>query len=339
MNKGLSYDDVLLKPLKSSVTDLSSVDTSISLAGIELEAPIVSAAMDTVTEEEMAAKLGELGGLGVIHRFLSVEEQASMVEKAKDEGVPVAAAIGLGDSKRASSLVDAGVDALVVDIAHGHHEKMLEELERYRNSFPETSIIAGNVATVQGARDLEKSGADVVKVGIGPGSACTTREVTGAGVPQFTAVKRCSEAVDVPVIADGGIRKPGDLVKALMAGAAAGMIGGMFAGTKEAPGELVEKNGEKYKIYRGMSTEEAARKRAERQGRELVYEDRISEGISTRTEYKGSVENAVRRLLGGLKSGISYCGSNNLKGAQENAEFIEVSDSTQLRNGGHIEHM
>lgn len=335
MEKALSYDDVLLKPLKSDVTDLSSVETSVNLSGLELEAPVISAAMDTVTEKEMASKLAELGGLGVIHRFLPVEEQAGMIEKVSAGSR--AAAIGLEDRRRAEKLGEAGVDALVLDIAHGHHVKLLEEIEYYSESYPDTTVVAGNVATRKAAAEIEKAGADVLKVGIGPGSACTTREVAGAGVPQFTAVRNCSKAVEAPVIADGGIRKPGDLVKAVMAGASAGMMGGLFAGTEEAPGELVEENGNKFKVYRGMSTEEAARKRAEREDRDFAYEDSISEGVVSKTEYKGSVEKVFEQMVGGLRSGISYCGADNIEEARGNAKFIEISNSTQARNGGHIE--
>lgn len=336
MKEALSYDDVLLKPKKSSVTDLSQVDTSVDFSGIELEVPVLSAAMDTVTEEEMAEELANLGCLGVIHRFLPVEEQAEMVARVEGNA---AAAVGLKDRERSEELVAAGLNCLVVDIAHGHHEKMMEEVNYYSEAYPEAVLVAGNVATREGARDLEEAGADAVKIGIGPGSACTTRQVAGAGVPQFTAVKECSQAVEVPVIADGGIRKPGDLVKAIMAGATAGMIGGMFAGTDEAPDELVEEKGQKYKVYRGMSSEEAARKRAEREEREIQYEDRVSEGVETRTEYKGSVERVVKKLEGGLKSGISYCGADNIPEARKNSEFVKVTDSTQWRNGAHIEKL
>lgn len=348
MKQGLSYDDVLLRPSKTSVTSLSDVDTSVSLAGLELKVPAVSAPMDTVTEKDLAIEIAQLGGLGVIHRFMPEQEQVEQVSKARqaetppgstvnDEGrLATAAAVGLEDSRRASKLVEAGVDMLVLDIAHGHHEKMLEEIDRYSERFPDVALLAGNIATVEAARDLEDAGADVVKVGIGPGSACTTREMAGAGVPQYTAVKSCAEAVEMPVIADGGIRKPGCLMKALAAGATAGMMGGMFAGTTEAPGNLVEEDGEKFKNFRGMSSKEAAEKRAEREGRELDFSETFSEGVATRIEYKGDLEKIIHQLRGGLKSGISYCGADNVQDARENAEFVKVSGSTQYRNGSHI---
>lgn len=336
MEKGFSYDDVLIQPRKTSVTDLSNVDISVKLGSADLELPVISAPMDTVTEEEMAESIGDNGGLGVIHRFMPAAEQAKIVSNLFEEDVLVGAAVGLQDFDRAEKLVENGVDYLVLDIAHGHHEKLLDEVERYDREY-DVDLIAGNVATKEGAKDLEKAGADVVKVGIGPGSACTTREMTGAGVPQFTAVKRCAESVEeADIIADGGIKKPGDLAKALMAGASAGMIGGMFAGTSEAPGRLIEKNGEKYKAFRGMSSEEAAEKRAERTGREINYEDRVPEGVNTEIKFKGSVENIFNRLKGGLRSSVSYCGAKNLSKARENVEFIQITEATQLRNSDHI---
>lgn len=337
MEKGLSYDDILIKPQKTSVTSLENVDTSTEVGGLKLEVPVISAAMDTVTEKKFAEELARLGGLGCIHRFMPIKEQKSQVKEVKEKDLKVSAAIGLKDRERAKSLLDAGVDALIIDIAHGHHESLLEELEYY--SKTEAKIIAGNIGTAAGAKDLEEVGADAVKVGVGPGSSCTTREITGAGVPQFTAVKNCAEAVDIPVIADGGIRKPGDLVKAIAAGASAGQLGGMFAGTKEAPGELIEIKGEEYKIFRGMASREAAEKRAKREGREKKYSEKVPEGVETKVRYKGPLKNTVTKLEGGLRSGISYCGADNVREAQKKAEFIEISESTQSRNSHHAESL
>lgn len=350
MQEGISYDDVLIKPQKTSVTSLSDVDTSTEIAGYRLETPVISAAMDTVTETEMAIKLAQLGGLGCIHRFLTPSEQAEQVEKVKNAETPegaatdengdllVSAAVGLDDRQRADKIIEAGVDFLVLDIAHGHHESLLEDI-RFYSQETDTPVIAGNVGTAEGAKDFEEAGSDAVKVGIGPGSACTTREMTGAGVPQFTAVKNCTEAVDIPVIADGGIRKPGDLAKAIAAGAAAGQIGGMFAGTNEAPGELMEIEGEKYKIFRGMASKEAADDRVEREERDEKYSDRVPEGVETKVEYKGELARIISNLKGGLRSSISYCGAHNIPDAQNNAEFIKISDSTQSRNSHHAESL
>ena len=352
LNQGLSYDDVLLTPKKTSVKSLSNVNTSTSIAGLDLSVPVTSAAMDTVTEKDLCIELAKLGGLGVLHRFMSPQDQAEQVLEIKQtqfshkdsatdqKGRPiVGAAIGLYDEKRARKLVDAEVDALVIDIAHGHHTELVEKLEYYAKQYPDTVIIAGNVATSEAARDLEKAGADAIKVGIGPGSACTTREMTGVGIPQFTAVQNCVDAVDIPVIADGGIRKPGDLAKAVMAGASAGMIGGMFAGTKEAPGKLVEENGRKYKEFRGMSSREAAEKRAEKEDRDLKLSEKVSEGEADKVIYKGSLEDIVTQLKGGLCSSISYCGADNLQEAQNNSEFIQITSSTVYRNGSHMDSL
>lgn len=349
LNRGLSYDDILLTPKKTSVKSLSDVDTTVEFAGLELSVPVTSAAMDTVTEEELAIELARLGGIGVLHRFMSPQDQAGQVREVK-RGEPrdqnsatdqngnlvVGAAIGLYDEERAQKLVEASVDALVIDIAHGHHTELLKKIEYYSEEYPDTVLVAGNIATAEAAQDLEAAGADVVKVGIGPGSACTTREMTGVGVPQFTAVKKCAEAVEVPIIADGGIRKPGDLAKAIMAGASAGMMGGMFAGTDEAPGNLVEEKGQKYKEFRGMSSREAAEKRAEKEDRELKLSEKVSEGDADKVEYKGALEPVITQLKGGLASSISYCGADNVQDARQNAEFVEVTSATQYRNGSHM---
>jgi IMP dehydrogenase len=351
LEEGLSYDDVLIKPQKTSVTSLSDVDTSVEIAGKELEAPVISAAMDTVTETELAIELARLGGLGCIHRFLTPEEQAKQVEKVKEaetksenaatdenNNLLVSAAVGLEDRQRAEKLIDSGVDFLVLDIAHGHHESLLGDI-RFYSQETNIPVIAGNVGTAEGAKDFEEAGADAVKVGIGPGSACTTREMTGAGVPQFTAVQNCAEAVDIPVIADGGIRKPGDLAKSIAVGASAGQIGGMFAGTDEAPGELMEIDGEKYKIFRGMASREAAEERVEREERDEKYSDRVPEGVETRVQYKGELARIISNLKGGLRSSISYCGAHNIPNMQENSEFTKISESTQSRNSHHAESL
>lgn len=306
--------------------------------------------MDTVTETELATKIAQLGGLGCIHRFLTPEKQAEQVRKVKQDSTNpesatdkngellVSAAVGLDDRQRAEKLIEAGVDFLVLDIAHGHHESLIEDVQFYTQNS-DISVIAGNVGTAEGAKDLVEAGADAVKVGIGPGSACTTREMTGAGVPQFTAVKNCVEAVDAPIIADGGIRKPGDLAKAIAVGATAGQIGGMFAGTDEAPGDLMEIEGEKYKIFRGMASREAAEERVEREKRDEKYSDRVPEGVETKVEYKGELERITSNLKGGLRSSISYCGAHTIPEAQENSEFTKISESTQSRNSHHAESL
>lgn len=260
---GLSYDDVLLVPKRSSVDSRADIDLSTTLApGLELELPLTSAAMDTVTETDLAVAFSEAGGLGVLHRFVSAEKQAEMVRAVHAEGEQVGAAVGIDEAylARANALVGADVDALVVDVAHGHMERCLDAVEELAETHSDVPLVAGNVATAAGARDLARAGADCVKVGVGPGSHCTTREKTGAGVPQLTAVMDAAPAAaeaGATVIADGGIRKSGGIVKALMAGADAVMLGGLFSGTAEAPGEVINRDGDRYKISRGMASKEA----------------------------------------------------------------------------------
>jgi len=315
----LSYDDVLLQPKKSGVESLSDVDTSTELAGITLEAPMVSAPMDTVTEREMAEEMAEQGGIGVVHRFLEPGEQAEMVEGIS----PVAGAVGLNEYRRSKVLVDAGVDMLVADIAHGHHEPFMDYIEDISEIY-DIPVAAGNVATVDGAYDLSSSGADIVKIGVGPGAACKTREMTGAGYPQFSAVKEIAEQnLDADLIADGGIRKPGDLCKALMAGADAAMCGGVFGDTYESP-----RDGE----FRGMSTKAAAEDRSDR---DLKESDSYEEGEVMFYEEDHCVEDVIEEYLGGLRSGLSYCGADNVTDARDKSEFVRVTGSTQFRNGAH----
>ncbi|MFD1563371.1 guanosine monophosphate reductase [Haloarchaeobius amylolyticus] len=339
LRTGLSYGDVLLVPKRSPVESRRNVDLSTSFTpGIELETPLVAAAMDTVTEAELAIALSRAGGLGVLHRFLTPEEQARQVEQVVDAGERVAAAIGINEDyvARADALVAAGVDALVVDVAHGHLEGALEAVERLRAAFPETDLVAGNVATANGVEDLAAAGADCVKVGIGPGSHCTTRKVAGAGVPQLTAVDDCTDAadeLDVTICADGGIRTSGDAVKALMAGADTVMIGSLLAGTEESPGAVVEVDGTRYKRSRGMATTIAAEKRDDKDA-----DVRADEGVEALTPYKGPLEDVVTEFRAGIQSGLSYCGGSTIRAARENAEFIRVAPSAKAREGYHTDH-
>lgn len=318
MKEYLSYDDVLVKPQRSPVKSLSNVDTSTSFAGLTLDFPVLSAPMDTVTERDMAESLAEQGGMGVVHRFVTPEEQVEMVEDI----TPVAAAVGLNEYNRVKKLVEADVDMIVADIAHGHHEEFLKFLKEVDQSI-DTPLCAGNVATQDAVRDFKQAGVDVVKVGVGPGAACTTREKTGAGVPQFSAVKRCAEVEGVSVIADGGIRKPGDVVKAIGAGADAVMVGSILGDTFESP-----KDGE----FRGMSTKAAAEDRTDRS---LKESDTYEEGEVMVYGERRDVEYVVDEYLGGIRSGISYCGVKKLEDMKGDADFVKVTNSTQLRNGAH----
>lgn len=336
-NRGLSYDDVLLTPKRSPVSSRQDVTLQTVLGdGIELDIPILSAPMDTVTETEMAVSLGESGGFGTIHRFMGIEEQAEQVMEAKRNDVLVGAAIGIDEDyeERARQARSAGADALMVDVAHGHLEKTVKAVDELADLFPDTTLIAGNVATKRGVSDLAKAGADVVKVGVGPGSHCTTREVTGVGVPQFTAVQTCAQEArehGVRVIADGGIRSSGDATKALMGGADTVMMGSFFMGTDESPGDIQKTpEGERVKITRGMASEEANDERTDKE-----IDPTVEEGVVRQTNYKGSVKPLLDEFTAGIRSGLSYCGGHSIAQARENAEFIQVSAATQARNGEH----
>lgn len=336
-DRGLSYDDVLLIPQDSPIDSRQNVKLNTFLTDdFELSRPLLSAPMDTVTEEEMAIALGEAGGLGTIHRYMSIEEQAKHVTEVKRADVPVAAAIGIDEDyiSRAERVHSAGADALMVDVAHGHLRKCRTAVEELTARFEDPVLIAGNVATPHGVADLAHAGADCVKVGVGPGSHCTTREVTGVGVPQFTAVQACADEArnqGVSVIADGGIRNSGDAVKALMAGANAVMMGSFFMGTDESPGEVQKTtDGGKVKITRGMASKEANDERTDKE-----LKPSVEEGVVQQTEYKGPVTPLIEEFAAGLRSGLSYCGGPTIGQARQNAEFIEITASTQLRNGEH----
>jgi IMP dehydrogenase len=339
LRTGLSYGDVLLIPHRSPVDSRSDVDLSTSFTpSIDLETPLVSAAMDTVTEADLAIALSQAGGLGVLHRFLTPDEQAAQVETVTAAGEQVAAAVGINEDHvaRAEAVVAAGVDALVVDVAHGHLERTLSVVTELDEAFPNTDLVAGNVATPAGVEDLAAAGADCIKVGIGPGSHCTTRKVAGAGVPQLTAVDDCATAADaagVTICADGGIRTSGDAVKALMAGADTVMLGSLFAGTAEAPGAVLEVDGTRYKRSRGMATTAAAEKRDDKEA-----EVRADEGVEALTPFKGPATDVVGEFTAGIQSGLSYCGGHTIAAAREKAEFIRVAPSAKAREGYHTDH-
>ncbi len=459
IEKKLTFDDVLLVPRKSSILP-KEVDCSTQLTKkISLNIPIMSAAMDTVTESDMAIALARQGGIGVIHKNLSIEEQALMVDKVKryesgmirnpitlDEnktvrdakqlmeqysigGLPVlsnnklvgiitkrdirfesnldtlvkdrmtsknlitvtsiesndqakeilqkhrierllvvdennnldglitvkdltkkeefpystkdkngrlrvAAAISVRDDwkQRISALVEVGVDAIVVDTAHGHSQFVLDLVSEIKNEFPNLDLIAGNVATPEATEDLIKSGADCVKIGIGAGSSCTTRIIAGVGVPQLSAVIDCAEIgfkYDIPIIADGGIRYSGDVAKSLAAGANVVMLGGMLAGMDESPGETIVYEGRRYKSYRGMGSLAAMK---EGGGERYFQQEKdelklVPEGIEGMVPFRGPVNNAIFQLIGGLKSSMGYCGAKNLKSFHKNKKFIEISSA------------
>lgn len=459
IREGLTFDDVLLVPKYSNITTRSQTDLRTKLSkNISLNIPLISANMDTVTESAMAIAMAREGGIGIIHRFLTVQEEVEEVLKVKrsasvmienpytvspeqtikdaisymhekgvsgllvvkdsklagiltgrdvmfeaesnklvrdvmtkdvitaklgtsldaakeilrqhrieklplidengavkglvtskdithNENYPnaskdkkgrplVGAAVGVkGDfMERAEALLEADADAIVVDIAHGHSENAINTIRNIKKAFPSCELIAGNVATAKGAEDLIKAGVDAVKVGVGSGSICITRVITGSGVPQLTAVYDCAlvgKKHDIPIISDGGTRTSGDVTKALAAGSSTVMIGSLFGGTDESPGSYVMKNGKRYKIYRGMASFYAALGRKSKETSSAAanddLNDYVAEGVEAMVPYKGTVTDIIKQLSGGVRSGLSYCGAHTIPQMQENAEFIKMS--------------
>ena len=327
--EGLTFDDVLLLPAYSEVLPREVNLRSRFSRHIQLDIPLVSAAMDTVTESCMATALARLGGIGVIHKNMSVEAQAGEVRKVKQKGLRVAAGVGItaDAAERAAALAAEGVDALVLDSAHGHSKGVIDKLKELKDALPGVDIIAGNIATAEAAAALADAGADAVKVGIGPGSICTTRIVAGVGVPQLTAIFDCAKAVksyDIPVIADGGLRYSGDIVKALAAGGDTVMCGSLFAGTDEAPGEIITADGKPFKTYRGMGSIDAMQAGSS----DRYFQDKtkklVPEGVVGRIPYKGAVGDVIYQLLGGLRSGMGYCGAPDIP-ALHRARFVRIT--------------
>ena len=461
IREGLTFDDVLLVPKFSDISSRSQTNLSTKLSrNISLNIPLISANMDTVTEAPMAVVMAREGGIGIIHRFLTIEEEVNQVLRVKRSGsvmienpytiqpeqtiqnafnlmdekgvsgllvtnadstlagilterdvlfessnssklvmelmtkdvitahvgidmeqaklvlknnriekLPlvdennhvkglitsqdiadlekypdaskdkkgrplVGAAVGVkGDfMERTEALIEAGTDVLVVDIAHGHSENAINTVKNIKKAFPDCELIAGNVATSKGTEDLIKAGVDAVKVGVGSGSICITRVITGSGVPQLTAVLDCAKIGkkhDIPIISDGGTRTSGDATKALAAGASSIMVGSILGGTDESPGSTITKNGKRFKIYRGMASLGASigRKSKETGTFDLTEDlnDYVAEGVEAMVPYKGSVTDLIVQITGGIRSGLSYCGAHNIKQMHENAEFIKMS--------------
>lgn len=341
--EGLTFDDVLLVPSYSEVLPREVSLKSRFSRHIYIDSPIVSAAMDTVTEAPMAIALAREGGIGVIHKNMSAAAQADEVRKVKAAGpYKVAAGVGITPdaAQRVAALVDAGVDAVVLDSAHGHSKGVLDKLRELKAAFPDLDVVVGNIATAEAARALVEAGADAVKVGIGPGSICTTRIVAGIGVPQVTAIYEVASAIrgsGVPVIADGGLRYSGDCVKALAAGGDCVMCGSMLAGTDEAPGEVVEADGQKFKTYRGMGSldaMEAGSKDRYFQGGTTETKKLVPEGIVGRVAYKGPVGEIIYQLLGGIRAGMGYVGARDIAALQQ-ARFTRVTASGMAESHPH----
>lgn len=337
----LTFDDVLLTPQYSDILP-SEVEISTHISqNCTLKIPLISAAMDTVTDGRLALEMARLGGLGIIHKNFSSTEQAEEVlfvkEHAKNEKLLVGAATGVTQadlSERVPKLVAAGVDILVVDTAHGHSKAVIDVVKEIRSQYGNQIIlIAGNIATKEAALALADAGVDGVKVGIGPGSICTTRIIAGIGLPQISAIMEVADALlhtNIKIIADGGIKYSGDIVKALAAGAHTVMIGSLFAGTEESPGEIVTVRERLYKKYRGMGSLGAMQKGSKDryfQAKQTDHLKLVPEGIEGQVPYKGELKNVIHQLIGGLRAGMGYVGSHNIADLHNKAKFVTITAS------------
>ena len=362
MKTALTYDDIQLVPAFSNIKSRQNIKLHTLLSErYGLLNPIVASPMDTVCEFEMAYKMAMMGGVGCIHRFMSIGEQADIVKRlntaiyhetivepsiaeawgvmyddwhAEMRAVPIMAAIGVQDEDkdRAMALVDAGANVLLIDVAHGDHQNVLDMIHWCvtQDDFQHVDIIAGNIATAEAAKFLCKLGVDIVKVGIGPGSICTTRLVAGIGVPQLSALLDAKKGLskNVKMISDGGVKFSGDIAKALAAGADAVMVGSMIAGTNEAPGKIIKKNGKLFKVFRGMGSVGAMNKgSADRyfQKKQKDSSKYVPEGVEGLIKYKGDVSKIIFKLIGGLKSSMGYLGSKNVINLRNKPKFVKIT--------------
>lgn len=338
----LSYDDVLLVPQYSNLESRTEVDLSTKISPhITLKIPIVSANMTNVTGVEMAIALGKLGGLGVIPRFMSPESQADEIAKVKRNNGLVGAAIGVrnGMFGRAEMLIKAKADIFFLDVAHGHMQKVIDCVKKFKTNFPSIDLVAGNVATYEATVALFKAGADCVKVGIGPGSICTTRIMTGSGVPQITAILEAVKATrkyKKTCIADGGAKSSGDLVKGLAAGASAHMVGNIVAGTDEAPGDKVKLNGKWFKSYNGSTSLAEKKNHLVKNGEEFEknYTKQV-EGVEGYVPYKGPLNKVMEKYIANLRSGLSYSGAKNIPELWNKAKFVQITSMGMRESGAH----
>jgi IMP dehydrogenase len=332
----LSFDDVLLIPRYSEIDSREDIEIRQNLRSIGgFNLPIIASPMDTITGESMATAMDESGGIGIIHRYNTIEEQAKMVMSVTSHGHNVGAAIGVSDDciQRGLTMARAGVTLLCIDVAHGHHCNVRHALEVLRRSLGnEMHIMAGNVATLEAFNDLADWGADSIRVGIGGGSICSTRVQTGHGMPTLQSVMDCAQSDrDVALVADGGIRTSGDIVKALAAGADFVMVGSLLAGTDETPGSVIHTKNGREKVYRGMASKEAQRS----------WRNRVSsnEGISHTVPLKGPVKDVLDELRTGIRSGISYSGADSVISLQSRAHFIRQTTSGQVESSTHIKRI
>ncbi len=334
IKEALTFDDVTLVPKYSKVLP-SEVDTSIKLTKyLKLKVPLLSSAMDTVTESKMAIAIAKAGGIGVIHRNLEINKQIDEIKKVKKKNLIVAAAVGAGpkELQRANKILKEGVNLIVVDTAHGHTKKVSEIIKYIKKiKHKKVALCAGNIATPEAAKFLIKLGVDIIKVGIGPGSICTTRLVAGIGVPQLSAILTIRKGIknkDIKIIADGGIKYSGDLAKAFAAGADAVMIGSLFAGTDEAPGKIIKRNGKLFKSFRGMGSVGAMNKGSADRYFQLKQKDiskYVPEGVEGFSKYKGDVSSIIYNLIGGLRSSMGYLGSKQIKHLKNKPQFVKIT--------------
>jgi IMP dehydrogenase len=334
IKEALTFDDVTLVPKYSEILP-SEVDTSIKLTEIlKLKIPVLSSAMDTVTESKMAIEIAKVGGIGIIHRNLDIKKQVLEIKKVQKKKLIVGAAVGAGpkEFKRAEAILKENIDMIVVDTAHGHTKKVSEIIKFVKKiKNKKTALCAGNIATPEAAKFLIKLGVDIIKVGIGPGSICTTRLVAGIGVPQLSAILNVRNGVrnkKIKIISDGGIKYSGDLAKAFAAGADAVMIGSLFSGTDETPGKLIRRNGKLFKSFRGMGSVGAMNKgSADRyfQSKQKDTSKYVPEGVEGFVKYKGKVADIVFKLIGGLRSSMGYLGSKQIKYLRNKPRFVKIT--------------
>lgn len=335
----LAYDDVLLVPNRSGISSRNDVDLSWKLGSWTFKIPLISINMDLVTGVDMAISIGKNGGLGILPRFDKPDVQAGKVKTVKDSGVVTAAAIGVkeGEWERLEMLVLAGVDHVSIDVAHGHMERVLELIKRIRASYPDLSLSAGVVGTYEGAKDIFEAGADVVRVGVGPGTICTTRIMTGCGVPQITALTetaRAAREMGKMIWADGGTKNSGDIVKGLAAGGSAVILGSQIAGTDEAPGEEIMIEGKKFKRYNASTslTEKIKQTNKNSSDKDVSYIKYV-EGVESVVPYSGPLAGVIDRLTAGVRSGYSYCGARNTEELWQKAKFVRISPLGARENG------
>ena len=346
IKESYSFDDVLIEPNFSDMIPREADITTKLTKSITLNIPLISAAMDTVTEHKMAINMGLYGGIGSIHKSLSIDLQCQEVNKVKKHKVDfikydkasvdsnnclrVLAAVGTGEEalKRAEALIKVGVDAIVIDTSHGHSQNVIDTIKGIKQISVKTEIIAGNIATKNAALALLYAGADTLKVGIGPGSICTTRVVSGVGVPQLSAILEVGaicKTKDSFLIADGGIKFSGDLVKAIAAGADCVMLGSLLAGTDVTPGKIITMNNEKYKKYRGMGSVEAMKSGSADRYFQKGEANLVPQGVEGYIKYKGSMSEVLKQLLGGLTSAMGYTGNKTIEEMKKNCKFLKVT--------------